>query len=188
MLIALISWLFWKLNVLICSTLKYKVADEPKEQVLFALWHGQAFPMFYWARHRRLCLYPTETWRGDIIAYLADKYKFKSIRFREKKSALGRAKNLIRLTQIVSSGYDLAIAADGPPKPLINRKAKPGIFYLSRKTDVPISQANIKMKKKIVLFWRWDKYEIPFPFSEVEINFGKPFIADEENRFLHPGL
>lgn len=180
MLINFISWLFWQLNRLICSTLKYKVTNEPAGTVLFAAWHGQSFSLFYWARHRKLCLYPTDTWRGDILAYLAEKYKYKTIRFKEKGSPLERSENLTRLMQIVSSGYDAAIAVDGPPEPLVYHKAKPGILYLSQKTSVPIVPVGIKLKRKIVLFWRWDKYELPLPWSEAEINFGKPFTANEK--------
>ena len=31
------------------------------------------------------------------------------------------------------------------------------------------------MKRKVTLFWRWDKYEVPLPFSEIVIAFGEPF-------------
>jgi len=86
----------------------------------------------------------------------------------------------LQFMQIISSGYDAAIAVDGPPRPLIFHKAKPGIFYLSRKTGVPIVPAGIRMKRKIVLIFRWDRYEIPLPWSEVEINFGQSFVANEK--------
>lgn len=177
----LISWFLWRINLLICSTLKYKVINEPPGQSLFATWHGQSFPLFYWAQHRKLCLLPIETWRGDTIAYLAERYGYRSIRLRERGTPLERSKNLSELIKMISEGYDIPIAVDGPPQPLIHHKAKPGILYLSQKTGVPIVPVGIKMHKKIVLFWRWDRYEIPFPGSEVEINFGKPFAATAKN-------
>ncbi|OGB88811.1 hypothetical protein A2625_02060 [candidate division WOR-1 bacterium RIFCSPHIGHO2_01_FULL_53_15] len=180
MFITFISWFFWLLNLLICSTLSYKILNEPKGQALFAVWHGKSFPLFYWARHRKLCLFPVETWRGDVIAYLAKKYGHKTVRFLEKGTPLERSKNLEKLIQIVANGYGAAVAVDGPPRPLIYHTARPGILYLSQKTGVPVVPAGIKMKRKIALFWRWDRYEIPLPWSEVEINFGRPFVAGEK--------
>ncbi len=172
-----ISWLLWLLNFSICSTLKYKVTNEPPGQSLFALWHGQTFPLFYWARHRKLCVLPIETWRGDTIAYLAERYGYRSIRLLEKGTPLERSKNLSGLVKIVRQGFEVPLAVDGPPAPLIRHEAKPGIFFLSRETGVPVIPVGIKMKRKIILFWRWDRYEVPLPWSEVEICFGKPFAA-----------
>lgn len=180
MLINLISWLLWRINLLICSTLKYKVTNEPAGQALFATWHGQSFPLFYWAKHRKLCLLPIETWRGETIAYLAKKYGYETVIIQEKGTPLERSKALTELINIIKKGEDVAIGVDGPPKPLVYHRAKPGIIYLSQKTGIPIVPIGIKMQKKVALFWRWDKYEIPLPGSEVKINFGKPFIADEK--------
>ena len=102
------------------------------------------------------------------------------MRLKEKASPLERGENLLQLIKAVSSGREAAIAIDGPPEPLIYHKAKPGILYLSQKTKVPIATVKISIKRKLVLFWRWDKFEIPLPWSEVNICFGKPFITNGE--------
>jgi len=181
MFIKFIIWLLWRFNLLICSTLKYKAVNEPSGQSLFAVWHGQTFPLFYWARHRKLCLLPIETWRGDAIAYLAESYGYRSIRLFEKGTPLERSKNLTELLKAIEQGYEVPLAVDGPPLPLIHHKAKSGILFLSQKTGLPVIPVGIKMKRKIVLPWRWDRYEIPLPWSEVEINFGGPFVATQIN-------
>lgn len=179
MFIKLISFFLWLFNFSIGSTLKYKVKNEPKGPALFALWHGKTLPLFYWAQHRKVCFMPIETWRGDTMAYLAKRYGYRTIRTKERGTPLERSKSLFKLKNALMSGFDIGIAVDGPPKPLINRKAKPGILSLSRITGAPIVPVDIKMKSKIILFFRWDKYEIPLPWSEVEINFGEPFLPDE---------
>lgn len=170
----MIAWLYWLFNSLICSTLKYKVINEPKAPVLFAAWHGESFPLFYWARHRNLCLYPTSHWRGNAIAYLAKKYGYKVIRFTEEGTPLERSQDLAKIMQATEEGYEVAIAVDGPPKPMLRHKAKPGILFISQKTGKPIVPTRIISKRKICLL-RWDRYEIPLPWSTVEIRFGKPF-------------
>src|SRR3989338_6537467 len=175
-----IGWLLWQINRSICSTLKYKVSNEPAGQSLFALWHGQSFPLFFWGQHRKLCILPVKGWRGDAIEYLAKKYKYKTVRFLEAGTPLERSKSLEQLIQTIKERCDAAIAVDGPPKPLVYHRAKSGILYLSQKMGLPIAPAGIKIKRKISLLWRWDRYELPLPWSEVEIRFGKPFIATEK--------
>ena len=174
------GWMFFIFNRVICSTLNYKIENEPRGQSLFAFWHGKSFPLFFWGRHRKLCLFPTTGWRGDLIDYLAKKYGYQTIRFTEKATPLERSVNLEKLIEIIRQGYDVALAIDGPPKPLIYHKAKPGILFLSQKTGVPIVPVGIKIKSKVVLFWRWDRYEIPLPWSKVELFFGKPLVTSGE--------
>ncbi len=179
-MVKILAWLFWKFNSLIGSTLKYKVINEPTGTVLFATWHGQSFPLFYWAQHRKLCLYPTDNWRGDILTYLAEKYHYQTVRYVEKGTPLERGKKLSQLLKTLTAGFDAAIAVDGPPAPLKYHHAKPGILFLSQKSGLSIVPVGIKISRKFSLFWRWDKYEIPLPWSEVIINFGNPFVATDK--------
>jgi lysophospholipid acyltransferase (LPLAT)-like uncharacterized protein len=174
-----LGWLFWRLNSLICSTLKYEVKNEPKQQALFALWHGESYPLFYWAQHRRLCLYPSNNWRGDILDHLAKRYGYKTIRFSDSGTPLQRSEGLIAMLEVLKNGFDAAIAVDGPPQPQVFHQAKPGIILLSKKSNVPIVPVVIKAKRKLSL-WRWDRYQVPLPFSRVEIIFGRPFVATDK--------
>jgi hypothetical protein len=180
MITRLLAWLFWGINYLLCSTLKYKTSNEPAGQALFAGWHAHTFPSFFWARHRKVCILPTEIWRGEIIDFTAKKFGLKTFRFLENQNPLQRAKVLEDFMQAIRDGYDAAITVDGPPLPLISHKAKPGILYLSQKTGVPVVPVLFVMKRKLTLFWRWDRSEIPLPWSEVEVKFGRPFIANEK--------
>ena len=181
MLIRFLGWLFWLFNYSICSTLNYKINNEPAGQSLFAVWHSGMFTLFHWGRKRKICVIPTNTWRGDSITYLAKRYGIKTVRFLEDKSPLERAAALSDFYHIIMQGYDAALAVDGPPPPIVNHQAKSGILSLSQKTGLPVVATGVKMKKKIVCFWRWDKLEIPLPWSEVEINFGAPYFATENS-------
>jgi hypothetical protein len=180
MLVRLMAWLFWVINYSICSTLKYKTSNEPTGQALFAGWHAHTFPSFFWARHRKVFILPTEIWRGEMIDFTARKFGVRTFRFLETQNPLQRAKVLGNFIQSIKDGYDAAITVDGPPPPLIYHKAKPGILYLSQKTGVPVAPVVFVMKRKITLFWRWDRFEIPLPWSEVDVKFGRPFVANEK--------
>ena len=169
--------LFWIINYSICSTLKYKVINEPPGHSLFAVWHSDVFALYYWARRRKICILPTETWRGESIVYVANKYGLKVLRFLDSKTPLERAKVLADFISLIKQGYEAAMAVDGPPPPVIHHQAKPGILYLSRKTGVPVVATAVRIKRKIIFFWRWDRIQIPLPWSEVDIHFGPPYLA-----------
>jgi len=170
----------WLLNSAVGRTLRYKIIGEvPKTNALFALWHGKSFPLFYWARCMDLCLLPIDNWRGDIIAYLAKQYGYRTIRIPTHGNPLEYSKSILKLITELKEGEHIALAVDGPPPPYKNHKAKPGILYLAEKTSHPVVPVGIKMMRSLKLFWRWDQYEIPLPFSEVRIAFGDHLFIDE---------
>ncbi len=176
-----LGWLFWLLNSSICSTLRYRIINEPPGHSLFAVWHSDLFPLLYWSSHRKLCIIPTNSWRGDSIDYLANKYGMKTVRYLENKSPLERAAVLSDYYNNIMRGCDAAIAVDGPPPPVVSHVAKSGILFLSQKTGLPVVPVGVMMKRKLVVFWRWDRVAIPLPWSEVTINFGQPYMAAKDS-------
>ena len=179
-MIKFLATLMWLLNSLVCRTLRYRIIGEvPKRNALFALWHGQNFPLFYWARCMDLLLLPIDNWRGDILDFLAKQYGYETVRLPVSGTPFQHGKSIIKLIETLKEGQHIALAVDGPPPPHKNHKAKAGILYLAEKTSHPIVPVGIKMMHSLKLFWRWDKYEIPLPFSEVRIAFGDHlFIAE----------
>ena len=62
---------------------------------------------------------------------------------------------------------------------------KNGALIISNKTGYPIIPIKIDYSKKKILHKSWDKFEIPLPFSECKVSFGKnyfykEFLSDDE--------
>lgn len=176
------GFLYWLLNIIINSTLRLKIINEEiigkihqqGKQIIFASWHSQFFPAVYYFRHRKMCVMPITSLRGKIIASVAKKYGYQIIPYPEFGSPGERIQSAQKMLKTIREGFDMALAVDGPPKPEYH-KVNPGVLFFSQKTGYGLVPLGICMKRKITLFWRWDKYEIPLPFSKVVFAFGEPF-------------
>lgn len=71
----------------------------------------------------------------------------------------------------ISRGGDDVITVDGPRGP--NRIVKPGAAFLAEQSKAELIFIRIIYHKHIKLFWRWDKYEVPLPFSKVTVECGQ---------------
>lgn len=85
----------------------------------------------------------------------------------------------VSLKKLIESGYSIALAVDGPKGP--PGKIRPGALYLAQKMGAPIVAVRIRCHKSLRARWRWDSYEIPFPFSQAEIIGSEPFRVTPEN-------
>jgi len=177
-----VGFFLWLLNISLNSTIRLKIVNgeiinkshRQGKQLVFAAWHGQSFPAIYYFRHTKMCIMPITSLRGKILVNYAKKYGYQIVPYPEFGTPGERIESAQRMLNTIRKGFDLALAVDGPPKPAYH-KIKPGVLYFSQKTGYPLIPVGIYMKKKIALFWRWDKYEIPLPFSDVVIAFGEPF-------------
>ncbi len=183
----LVAFLYWLLNICICSTLRLKVINEEiidkihqqGKQIVLASWHGQFFPAVYYFRHKKMCVLPITSLRGKIISRVAKKYGYRIIPYPEFGTPGERIQSAQKMLNTIKQGFDMALAVDGPPKPEYH-KVNPGVLYFSQKTGFPLIPVGIYMKDKISLFWRWDKHEIPLPGSQVVLAFGEPFEVPAE--------
>ena len=81
-----------------------------------------------------------------------------------------------RLEEILEDGFSVALAVDGPRGPL--GAIRPGAIYLSQKTKRPIVAINIKCGRSLRIKKRWDKYEIPIPFTRTFFTISDPIYPD----------
>ena len=85
------------------------------------------------------------------------------------------------IERATSDGSGLAIAVDGPLGP--PREVKSGVLHLASRLACPIIPVSVATGWKHVFRSRWDKLEIPYPFSRVFIVAGTPIhISNPESR------
>ena len=181
------GFLYWSTNILINHTIRLKIVNKEiidkihkqGKQIVFASWHGKFFPAVHYFRHRKMCVMPITSLRGKIVASVGKKYGYQIIPYPEFGSPGQRIQSTQKMLKTIREGFDMALAVDGPPKPEYH-KVNPGVLFFSQKTGNRLVPLGIYMEKKIVLFWRWDKHEIPLPFSKVVFAFGEPFEIPDE--------
>ncbi len=170
--------------MLVCKSLRIKIRGEnefyelkKKSNLLISVWHQSTFVLFFiYRRHKAYLLVSAKT-RGRILGQCAKWLGYKPLPISEEKDTIS-ATSTLRTIKILKKEGDMIIAVDGPLGPAF--EVKPGILYISQKAKAPIVPINFHASLRFSLFWRWDKYIIPLPFSEVKVNAGKAIVPDEK--------
>ncbi len=136
--------------------------------LLFALWHGDYFPIYQYARQSRLYIIVSRSPDGEILARVLKAAGYRTVRGSPSR---GATRAMVDLANVVKGGADAAIAVDGPRGPLY--VAKPGIVLLAKLTGcpiVPLGGALSRYKQ----FSSWDRFRLPIPPSRAVAIAGTP--------------
>ncbi len=179
------TWIFLSTFRLIGSTLKligepFKEFDLVRAQgkhTLFCVWHEINSTGIYYYRDRGAGALIEGSYKGDLLAAVANHYGLKDFRITDNPKDKQTVKGTIQFLKYLKAGHDGTIAIDGPNGPY--HHIKPGIFALAHNTGHAIHPAGIWFSRKYTWFWRWDKYQMPLPFSKVYIYVDKPFPVPE---------
>jgi lysophospholipid acyltransferase (LPLAT)-like uncharacterized protein len=164
------SWLVrvlgmtWRIRVTNDGALRAaRAAGQP---VIFSLWHGQLLPLLYHHRNEGVTVLISEHGDGEIIARIATKLGYRTVR---GSTSRGAARALIELTKVLATGRDLAITPDGPRGPA--KSYAPGPLIVAQRSGAPIVPVGVTASSS----WNlksWDRFLIPKPFSRVSIAYG----------------
>lgn len=140
---------------------------------IYVSWHSKTFLAIPVYRNQNLGILTLLDWKNRFYDYMSRFLGFQTVR------VTSRPRATLALVQLLKKGSHIAIAVDGPYGP--QGVVKPGASYLARKTGKPIVPARIEIEKSSRLAWRWDKYEIPLPFTKATISFGEPIYATDSS-------
>lgn len=75
------------------------------------------------------------------------------------------------LVTAAGEGFDLAITPDGPRGP--RYKVQEGVILAAQLTGLPLLPVSYRLGWKVTLK-SWDRFQIPLPFSTVEVFLAEP--------------
>lgn len=137
-------------------------------RVLLVFWHGGYVPLFALLRGREATILSSDSFRGRVIAQICRRFGYRDLIVPGTHRASGHA-----LLQAASrTGTAIALAADGPLGPL--HVVKPGVVSLASDRGfvvVPVAAAG---RRNWAATRRWDRMEIPRPFTRVALFLGPP--------------
>jgi len=140
-----------------------RAARAAKTPIVFSLWHGQMLPLLYVHRDEQVAVLISEHSDGEIIARIATRLGYKTVR---GSTSRGAARALLGLTRVLEDGGDLAITPDGPRGPA--KSMAPGVGIVAGRANAPV----IAVAASASSAWRlksWDKFMIPRPFAKVHV-------------------
>lgn len=125
--------------------------------LLFALWHGDYFPIYHYARQSRLYVVVSRSPDGEILAQVLHAAGYRTVR---GSTSHGSTRVMVDLARVVAGGADAAIAVDGPTGP--RHAAKPGILLLAKLTGCPVVPLGAALSR-YKQFASWDRFRLPIP-------------------------
>lgn len=146
-------------------------ADSP-ERFIWAFWHDSMFLMpWMWDTifpARKAVILTSPSGDGEVIAQTCAAFRLLAAR---GSSSRRGAQAMIELAKLARSGHDIGVTPDGPRGPRHHLNA--GIIKLAQLTGLRIIPLHVEYQKAYT-FNTWDGFQLPIPFSRVDIEFRPP--------------
>lgn len=179
-IIPLLAYLIVKL---LNKTLKVKVIGEDKvnqlkqegKRLIYAFWHGKQFMLVPYMANRQIAVMVSLSRDGEYQSRILKRF---GCRIHRGSYTKGGVRGLLGLIRDMRAGYDSGFAVDGPTGPIY--EPKEGIIFLAKKEKGCIIPLTASSKKRWILEKAWDKFQIPYPFTQGIIIFGEPYQISKE--------
>ncbi|TLD68548.1 DUF374 domain-containing protein [Phragmitibacter flavus] len=148
------------------------VDPASSERYIWAFWHDSMFLMpWMWEAifpARPAVILTSPSGDGEVIAQTCAEFRLLAAR---GSSSRRGAQAMIELAKLARSGHDLGVTPDGPRGP--RHHLNPGIIKLAQLTGLRIIPLHVTYQNAFK-FNTWDGFQLPVPFSRVDIEFRDP--------------
>lgn len=172
----LVGWLGKGLVDLICSTLRVRALDFEKAQaeiesrkLILAFWHSRILMISYIYRGRGASIMVSASRDGEIMAQILRRQGHHTIRGSTSRHGVQALARLIKALR--EDIRPAVVVPDGPIGPRF--RVQPGVITLARKTGYPIVPISYSAKR-LKVFASWDRFILPYPFTECSVIYGTP--------------
>lgn len=135
---------------------------------LLCFWHGKYVPIFPLLEGYKACVISSESNRGSIIAEICGRFGYQSAQIPDRKGSGA----LMLMEEALSGARAGGIAVDGPLGP--RHEVKTGVILTASEFGFNLLPVSVGIRWKVVLTKRWDRMELPIPFTTICLAFGKP--------------
>ncbi|MDR2669744.1 MAG: lysophospholipid acyltransferase family protein [Desulfovibrio sp.] len=139
---------------------------------MFCLFHDELFTLMRVRRGLRVATVVSRSRDGEYLARLLHSLGLKTARGSSSRGGLSALKGMERLMR--EDRRHGVITVDGPVGP--RHIVKQGAVVLAFR--VPALLVPVRLfPRRAVVFNSWDRFQLPLPFSRVDIVFGTPYAA-----------
>lgn len=173
--VRLLAWLYawllrlqgvtWRTEIEGLERLDGKLARG--ERTLVTCWHGKYVPLLTLLQGRGVCVFTSQSFRGAIIAGICHHFGYSCVQLPDH----GRAHSLALMRQALTAHQAGGIAVDGPRGPY--HVVKRGAIQLASELGFALLPVSMASRRKRLLRHRWDRMEIPCPFTRVSLVIGE---------------
>ena len=172
----LVGWAGKGLVDLIGSTVRIRRVDlenagaeMESRRFILAFWHSRIFLISYLYQGGGAAILVSSSKDGEIMAQILQRQGHETIRGSTSRHGARALTRLIKALR--EGGRPGVVVPDGPRGPRF--RAQPGIIAVAKKTGYPIVPITYSAKR-IKIFASWDRFVLPYPFTEASVLCGKP--------------
>jgi hypothetical protein len=158
--------LTWRLRVLGLERFDADIAA--RRRLIVAFWHGRYPPLFVLLAGRDAAVFTSRSRRGEVIAEICRRFGYRPVLLADR----GGDESLERMREVLAEVPVVGIAVDGPLGPY--HSVKRGPVQLAADLGALLYPVSLASSRKRVLAERWDRMELPRPFSRVALVVGEP--------------
>jgi lysophospholipid acyltransferase (LPLAT)-like uncharacterized protein len=137
--------------------------------VVFVLWHGRLLAGTYWQRGNGLVALISQHRDGEYIARMVERWGYGTVRGSSTRGGTGAMRGLVRR---VREGRSVVLTPDGPQGP--RERMKAGALVVAQLSGAPVIPVATGAERAWVVANKWDRFQIPKPFSRVRLVYGEP--------------
>ena len=159
--------------------------QQNRERHALVFWHTHYVALFPLFRRHPIIALTNRSHRGQVIANMCRRNGVRPVQLQET----GRKKMLHSLENVVDDGLGVGITVDGPLGPA--GEVKPVVMHLASRLGLTIVPISVAVRGKYVAASRWDRLEIPYPFSRISYVVGSPLrvsSTEPRDRLRETGL
>ncbi len=158
------------------------LAQSTGRPILWAYWHENVTPFILYA----ITFHDPTTFsiilvgdvRLDILGRLTSRMKAHPFGIDMQGNPMESGRKLLRVIQAMKRGNQSMLAPDGPDGPPF--EPKKGVAFIAKKAKAVVIPVGIYAKTAYRLK-RWDKYQVPLPFSRMQMVIGTPILPDRKS-------
>lgn len=158
--------------------------DEARKRghkFMLCFWHGKYIPImalcrWLWIERRseNACVFTSRSARGAVIAEICRNFGLDCIQIPDQ----GHKYSYELMRKVLSEHRAGVLAVDGPLGP--NRRVKQGAIRLASELGFHLVPASVFAERCWIMEKRWDRMEVPMPFSRTGLIMGEPIPVDAE--------
>jgi lysophospholipid acyltransferase (LPLAT)-like uncharacterized protein len=149
----------------LARTLRIRWNGSTPTRAIIMFWHGKMFAGWFAVHTHRPSALVSKSKDGAILSQVLLHWGYQLSRGSTKKGGMEALEEAIA-TMKTGEADMLAITPDGPTGP--RHLFKRGAFIAARETGLPLVMLTIRYRNCIHLK-SWDQFEVPLPFSGVDI-------------------
>lgn len=150
----------------LAKTLRFKWTGSPlPDECIVAFWHSKMIAGWYVSKENAVALVSPSR-DGDYLTSVLEKWRYTVVRGSSSKKGMEALEEAMAMTS-TGNAKRIVITPDGPRGPA--EVMKRGAFIAAKKLGLPLIFLHINYRSSYKLTKSWDKFEIPLPFSAVDI-------------------